>query len=177
VDPDTGPGDVRPRHLERPPGERYRTTARIVRERPDLLRATALGAVVGLVVALAAALLRSVLDLTAGLVALAVAGGWAVGAAVRRGAWAGAPHRASAAPEGLGLILGALTWVAALVLAWVVAMSILSASERTLLERLTGTPFLDWLSPQLGVADVLGLLLAAVLGWFGARSAASPDAL
>lgn len=171
VDPATGPGDVRPRHLERPPGERYRATAPVIRERPDRARALILGVLVGIVVAIAAALLRSILDLTAGLLALAVAGGWAVGAAVRRGAWAGLPHRASAVPEVLGWLLGALTWVAALVLSWLVAMAILPASDRTYLERLAGTPFLDWLAPQLGLADVLGLVLAALLGWIGARSA------
>ncbi len=176
MDPDTGPGDVRPRRLERPPGERYGTSATSLRERPDLVRALALGVAVGLLMALAAALLRSVLDLTAGLVAVAIAGGWLVGAAVRRGAWAGLPHRPSAAPETMGLILGVFTWVAALVLAWVVAMAILPGSERTLTERLAGTPFLDWLTPQLGLADVLGLVLAGLFGWIGARSAATARA-
>jgi len=176
VDPAAGPGDVRPRHLERPPAERYRSSVPVIRERPDLGRAIALGALVGLLVALAAALLRSILDLTAGLLALAVVGGWAVGAAVRRGAWAGLPHRASATPEVLGLLLGAATWVAALVLAWVVAMAILPGSERSLPERLGATPFIDWLSPQLGLAELVGLVLAALLGWFGARSAAVPSA-
>jgi hypothetical protein len=140
-----------------------------------MVRAAILGVLVGVVVAILGGLLRSILDLTAGLLALAVAGGWAVGAAVRRGAWGGLPHRASAAPELLGMLLGALAWVAALVFAWVVAMAILPASERSLLDRLAGTPFLDWLSPQLGFADVLGLVVAALLGWFGARSAATAD--
>jgi len=54
-----------------------------------------------------------------------------------------------------------------------VAMAILPGSERSLLERLSATPFIDWLSPQLGLADLMGLVLAALLGWFGARSAAS----
>jgi hypothetical protein len=74
----------------------------------------------------------------------------------------------------MGLLLGALTWVAALVLAWVVAMAILPGSERSIVERLAGTPFLDWLSPQLGLAEPLGLVLAAFLGWVGARSPATP---
>jgi hypothetical protein len=130
-----------------------------------------LGVGVGSGVAILAALLRSVLDLTTGLIALALVGGWAVGAAVRRGAWAGMRHRRSSAPEMLGLILGALTWVAALVLAWVVAMAILPGSERTLLERLAATPLLDWLAPQAGLADLVCLGAAAILGWYGARSA------
>jgi hypothetical protein len=174
VDPDTGPGDVRPRHLGRPPGERYGTSTLPLRDQPDLPRALALGVVVGLLVALAAGLLRSVLDLTAGLVALAVVGGWLVGAAVRRGAWAGLPHRPSTALAWLGLVLGLLTWVVGLLLAWVVAMAILPGSERSLVERLTGTPFLDWLMPQLGLADVLGLVLAGLFGWIGSRSAPRP---
>lgn len=126
-----------------------------------------------LLVAIAGGLLRSVLDVTVGLLALAVAGGWVVGAAVRRGAWGGLAHRASVAPEVLGLVLGAVTWVLVLVVAWVVAMAILPGSERTLLDRLAATPLLDWLAPQLGPADVLSLVLAAGLGWFGARSSAS----
>jgi hypothetical protein len=174
MDPATGPGDVRPRHLERPPSDRYLAGAQVIRERPDTARALVLGATVGILVAVAGGLFRSILDLTGGLVALAVAGGWGVGAAVRRGAWAGLPHRRSAVPGSLGLMLGALTWVAALVVAWIVAMAILPGSERTLLERLAATPFLDWLAPQLGLADVLGLVLAASFGWFGARSAAAP---
>jgi hypothetical protein len=133
-----------------------------------------LGVCVGLAVAVAAGLLRSILDVTTGLIALAVVGGWGVGAAVRRGAWAGMPHRSSSAPEVLGLLLGAATWVAALVLAWVVAMAILPGSERTLLERLAATPLLEWLEPQAGLADVLGLGITALLAWYGARSAGTP---
>jgi hypothetical protein len=131
---------------------------------------------VGLVVAVVAALLRSILDVTVGLLALAMVGGWVVGAAVRRGAWGGEPHRASSAPELLGLALGALTWVVALVLAWVVALAILPGSERSLPERLSATPLLDWLTPQVPLVDLACLLLAAVLGWAGARSRATTSA-
>lgn len=123
------------------------------------------------VVAIVAALLRSILDVTVGLLGIAVVGGWSVGAVVRWGAWRGMAHRASSAPGILGLLLGGGAWVAAAVLAWVVAMAILPGSERTLVERLVGTPFVDWLGPQLGLADMLCLVLAALLGWLGARSA------
>lgn len=173
VDPAIGPGDVRPRHLERPPGDRLREPAPPVRARPDLVRGLALGAAMGILVALGAGLLRSVLDVTLGLLAVAAAGGWAVGAAVRRGAWAGMAHRASTAPEVLGLLLGACTWVVAMLMAWLVAMAILPGSARSLIDRLASTPFLDWLGPQLGVADLVCLLLASLLGWAGARSAAT----
>ncbi|MFN8519249.1 MAG: hypothetical protein U0667_07655 [Chloroflexota bacterium] len=173
MDPAIGPGDVRPRHLERPPGERYRAPSVPVREHPDLARGLLLGVVVALVVALVAGLLRSILDVTLGLVVVAGAGGWLVGAAVRRGAWSGLAHRPSPTPEVLGLSLGAAAWVAALVSSWLVAMAILPGSARSFPDRLAATPFLDWLGPQVGLLDLLCLVLAAVLGWMGARSAAT----
>ena len=175
MDPSAGPGDVRPRHLERPPGERLASPPTRVRERPDLGRALLLGAGAGAGIALAAALLRSILDVTTGLLALAVAGGWLVGAAVRQGAWGGEAHRGSAAPELMGAVLGALTWIVGLVLAWVVALAILPGSERSLAERLAATPFLDWLGPQVGLADLLALLLVTMLGWVAARSTPVPS--
>jgi hypothetical protein len=138
-------------------------------------RAVALGLLVALVVALLCALLRGILDLSGGIIAVAVAGGWAIGAAVQRGAWGGQPHRASSAPVVVGALLGGLCWLAGLVGAWLVAMAILPGSSRSLPDRLAGTPFLGWVEPQLGVADVLSLLLFVALGWFGARSVATRD--
>ena len=173
MDPSAGPGDVRPRHLERPPGERYDTAPPRIRDRPDLARGLLLGAGAGAGVAVAAALLRSILDVTTGLLAVAVAGGWLVGVAVRHGAWGGDPHRASAAPEVMGAALGAGAWIVGLVLAWVVALAILPGSERSLPDRLSAMPFLDWLGPQVGLADLLSLILAAASGWLGARSVAA----
>ena len=59
--------------------------------------------------------------------------------------------------------------------AWLVAMTILPGSSRTFTERLAATPFLDWLSPQVGIADLLSLLLFVVFGAIGARSASTRD--
>ncbi len=138
-----------------------------------MLRAIGLGAAVLLVVAGVYALLRGVLDLTTGTVAIAAAGGWAIGAAVRAGAWGGEAHRASRWPVVAAMSLGAVCWVACLVGAWLVAMAILPGSSRTFLERLAGIQFLDWLTPQLGLADVLDLVLLVMLAWIGSRSAAT----
>jgi hypothetical protein len=170
----TQPGDVRPPLLAQPPGDRYRTAAPVVvLERPRMARATGLGLLMVLVVALVCAVLRGVLDLSGGIIAVAVAGGWAIGAAVRQGAWGGQPHRASSAPVAVGALLGGVCWLAGLIGAWLVAMAILPGSSRSFPDRLTGTPFLDWMGPQLGVADLLSLVLFVALGWFGARSAAT----
>lgn len=119
------------------------------------------------------ALLRGILDLTSGIIAVAVGGGWLIGAAVRQGAWGGRPHRPSSAPTVTGAALGALCWLATLAGAWLVSMAILPASSRSFLDRLLATPFLDWLAPQVGLADVLALLLFIGFGWFGARSSST----
>ncbi|MCY7419575.1 MAG: hypothetical protein LH650_14010 [Chloroflexi bacterium] len=170
----TQPGDVRPSLLAKPPGDRYRAVAPVaVLERPRMARAVGLGVSVVLVLALLCALLRRVLDLSGGIIAVAVGGGWAIGAAVRRGAWGGQPHRASSSPVLLGALLGGVCWLAGLTGAWLVAMAILPGSSRSFPDRLTGTPFLDWMGPQLGVADLLSLVLFVALGWFGARSVAT----
>jgi hypothetical protein len=144
-------------------------------ERPRLIRGVGLGLLAALAVAAVGAALRGILDLSAGIIAVAVAGGWFIGAATRHGAWDGQPHRPSAAPTVAGAALGAVCWAAGLVGAWLVAMAILPGSSRTFTERLAATPFLDWLSPQVGIADVLSLLLLVVFGATGTRSAATRD--
>ena len=140
-----------------------------------MLRAIGMGTVVLLVVALVYASLRGILDLTTGTIAVATAGGWAIGAAVRAGAWGGEAHRPSRRPVVAAMSLGAACWLACLVGAWLVAMAILPGSSRTFLERLAGTQFLDWLTPQLGLADLLDLVLFVTLAWVGSRSAATID--
>jgi len=140
-----------------------------------MARGVALGLVATVIVAVLSAVLRGILDLSGGIIAIAVTGGWVIGAAVRQGAWTGEPHRASTAPVLWGAVLGACCWAAGLVGAWLVAMAILPGSSRTLPDRLAATPFLDWLTPQLGLADLLSLLLFVGFGWFGARSPATRD--
>lgn len=167
------PGDARPPALAQAPGERYRPRSSVPAplERPGLVRGIGLGLLAGLAVAAVSALLRSILDYGVGLLVVAGAGGWLVGAAIRFGAWSGRPHRASRTPELLAALLGLFTWVAGLLGAWLVAMAILPGSSRTFLDRVADTPFLDWVAPQLGVLNVVELLLLVGLAWYGARSA------
>jgi hypothetical protein len=49
------------------------------------------------------------------------------------------------------------------------AMALLQASTRTFLERLSSTPFVDWLSPQFGWLETAGLVLYIVAALYGAR--------
>ncbi len=79
----------------------------------------------------------------------------------------GADHRRSA-PWGRSA-----GWPASSARGWS-AMAILPASSRSLPDRLAATPFLDWLGPQLGLADVLSLLLFAGFGWLRRPLAGDP---
>jgi hypothetical protein len=109
--------------------------------------------------ALAWALLKGILDFGPGLLGVAVVGGWAIGALL----W-----QVRATPLLAGAI-AALAWLLGLVLTWLIAMAILPGSSRTFLERVEGTPFLDWLSPQFGLLEMAGLVLYVLAALYGAR--------
>lgn len=118
-------------------------------------RAVIVALAAALVAASVWALLRSVLDISIGSFVVAALGGWAIGASFRRSV------TSAAAP--LAAVLAAVGWLTSLLLAWLVAMAVLPESTRTLAERLTATPFLDWLLPQLGIVEV-----GALVAWVGA---------
>jgi hypothetical protein len=114
---------------------------------------------IGLLAAVAWALLKGILELGFGLLAVAVLGGWGIGFLLRQ---------VRASPL-LAVALGTLTWVSALVLSWLLAMAILPGSSRTFIERVEGTPFLDWLSPQFGLIEILSLAMFSGAAAYGAR--------
>lgn len=109
--------------------------------------------------ALAWALLKGILEFGPGLLGVAVVGGWAIGALL----W-----QVRATPLLAGAI-AALAWLLGLVLTWLIAMAILPGSSRTFIERVEGTPFLDWLSPQFGLLEMAGLVLYVLAALYGAR--------
>ena len=171
--PPTPTGEAIPaeRRLARPPGDRFRSaTPPPIVERPDLVRATLLGAAGGLAYVVPAALLLAILSITAGLVAVAVLGGWLIGYGVRTGAWRGRAHRPSKAPLALAAGLGAAAWLAGLVLAWLVSMAILPASTKGFLDRLGANPFPDWIAPQLSLLDYLVLAVMVAVAWLAAHT-------
>ena len=113
---------------------------------------------VGLAAAVAWALLKGVLEFP-GVLAVAVVAGWAIGAVL----W-----QVRATPL-LAALIAAVTWLAGLLLTWLVALAILPGSSRTFLERVEATPFLEWQAPQFGVIEVVGLVLYLVAALYGAR--------
>ncbi len=150
------------------PGERRPTTATPATTRtgsgwarlvPRSTRAAILEALaVGLLAAVAWALIKGILEFP-GVLAVAVVAGWAIGALL----WQVRAHPALAA------LIAVAAWLLGLVLTWLVAMAILPGSSRTFLERVQGTPFLEWLAPQFGAIEVLGLVLYVLAALYGAR--------
>lgn len=112
--------------------------------------------------ALAWAVLRGVLELGPTALAVAAVGGWGIGAALRE----------AHAPAVLAALVALGAWLLGLVLSWLLAMALLPGSSRTLLERITRTPFLDWIAPQLGILEVAGLLIFVIVAAWTARPAA-----
>lgn len=116
--------------------------------------------VVAIVVAASAwAFFRGILELSVGLLVVAGLGGWAIGVLVR----------SRDAHPLLAVALAAIAWLLGLVLSWLLALAILPGSSRTFFERVQATPFLDWMSPQFGFVEVLGLIVYVSLAGYVAR--------
>ena len=119
---------------------------------------------IGLLAAACWAVLRGILELGATSLLVAGLGGWTIGLTLRQ----------ARLPALLAAAMGVATWVVGLVLTWLLAMALLPGSSRTFFERLEGTPFVDWASPQLGLLELAALLLYAVAAGYTARASARP---
>jgi hypothetical protein len=156
----THPGEQRPVGGASPTPASSRREGTLERLRPRSTGAAVVEALlIAVLVALAWGLLKGILEIGIGLLPLAVLGGWLIGAVLRptpRAPW-------------LAVAVAALAWLAGLLFTWLIAMALLPASSRTFLERLQGTPFTDWLSPQFGLVEVAALLLYMAAAAYGAR--------
>lgn len=159
------PGDRRPAGATGPAngssGRHFRRTLPV-----SLVTATLLALTVAVLAAVAWALLRGILELGPGLLALAALAGWGIGKLIGVAGGRGS----------LAVGIAALAWVLGLMGTWLVSMAILQGSSRTFLERLEATPFLDWMSPQLGLLELVGLLLFVAGAAYGARRPRQPQA-
>jgi len=165
------PGEVRPEAtLDRSPAERYRTrTATTVPAPLDRFRAVAAGAVASAVVALVMGMLSAIFDVELGSLAVAAVGGWAIGIAVVWGAVGFGDGRRPASLGMLAATLGALTWLAASLVDYLVSLAILPGSTRPFGERIAAQPFIDYLGQQLSVVDALQIALLVIVAWRSAR--------
>jgi hypothetical protein len=165
------PGEVRPRTLERPPGDRYLLpdAGDPPAAHPDMVRAAVFGAAAALLVAVLAAAFNAGLDFLVGVTVVAALGGWLIGRAVRHGAWSGRAHISSPAPLVLAVLLALAAWLVGEIGAYLLSLATLPDSVRTLPERMADLPFLDWLSPQFGPFEIVSLFLLGGLAWFSSR--------
>jgi hypothetical protein len=158
----TEPGEQRA-PTDRPPTTATRPPTGLGRLRPRTnAQALAEALLVALVSAVAWAFVKGILEFP-GVLAVAVVGGWAIGALL----WSVRAHPALAATIAL------MAWVLGLVLTWLTAMAILPDSSRSFFERVEHTPLLEWLSPQFGVIEVLGLVFYMLAALYGARPRAA----
>jgi hypothetical protein len=154
---------------QRPPSSSPSPPATRRSEGPDRLRpgsvpvALAEAAAVALVSAAAWAFVKGVLEFP-GALAIAVIGGWLIGEVL----WSVRLHPLVAA------VIASLAWAVGLVLTWMIAMALLQESTRSFLERLQGTPFLEWLGPQFGWLEIAGLVLYVGGALLGARTRSAP---
>ena len=154
----TEPGERRPPASTPAPAVSRRPSG------PDRLRPRSLPVALvqaGLVASVAAlvwAFFKGVLEFP-GALGVAVVGGWLIGEVL----WSVRANPLLAA------VMAGLAWVLGLVLAWLTALALLPESSRSFLERVQGTPFLEWLSPQFGWLELAGLVLYVVAALFGAR--------
>lgn len=120
---------------------------------------------VGLLAAAAWAVLRGILELSVGLLVVSGFGGWGIGVSLRgwrAGRWV--------APT-----LGGAAWVSSLLLTWLVTRVTLP-SDRTLIDRLAQTSFLDFTAQQFGLLEAASLALFAGLAWMAVeRAPKAPD--
>lgn len=151
------PGERRPANTITPPVRPPRGWERLRPRSPAAAVVEAL--LVGLLTAVVWALLKGLLEFP-GVLAVALIGGWAIGVLM----W-----QVRARPV-LAAALATLAWLIGLLLTWLVAMATLPGSSRTFLERVEGTPFLDWLTPQLGPLEVFSLVLYVLAALYGARA-------
>ena len=151
------PGDRRPAsEPSRPSPVRAGAAARLYPRSMAMAVTEAL--LVALLAALAWALLKGILELGVGLLVVSALGGWSIGAVLRQ---------VRPVPL-LAAAIAALAWLGGLLLSWLLAMAILPGSSRTFLERIEGTPFIDWIWPQFGLLEIAGLVLFAVAAAYAA---------
>lgn len=140
--------------------------------RPRTLgRRGAIGAFdLGVLAAAGVSLVYGVLDyplgLTWGLIAVGVVGGWVIGGAVARGAWQREPHLPDRRVRLWAAVLGALSWLGGLFVAYVASGLFFPAATTPLTERIS---FADYILGTFDIAHGAAALVLIFVSWRSAR--------
>jgi hypothetical protein len=160
--------------LDRPPGERYQPRPVAASDgtpvgSPRLAWAALSGLAVALATVSGFAAVATIFDVGPGLLAVCAVGGWLLGRAVRYGAWSGGTHSGTASVPGLAVAVALLTWLAAEVGTYLLALAARPDSVLSMGDRIAQSPFLEWLGPQFGPVEILELFLLIGIAGFAAR--------
>ena len=127
-----------------------------------------LGALAAIAVAVVYGLLWTVIQLHLGLIAVAVMGGWLIGGAVARGAWAKERHFADRRLRAMAAVFGGLAWLGGAAVGYLLGQVLLPQATTSVSERLSFAGFADYL---VGVYDLVHGIALATLVYFSWRSA------
>ena len=120
-------------------------------------------------VALLYGVLADPVGLSWGLIIVGLVAGAVIGAAVARGAWNGRFHLIVPRIRWLAVLVAALTWVAAVAVAYVASQVFYQAATTPLGNRLSLSGFVEYLGGATLSPNVLGLAAMAFTAWRGAR--------
>ncbi len=136
---------------------------------PRVARAAGFGLAVGAPVALVYGLLADPVGLSWGLIIVGLVAGALIGAAIARGAWDGLFHLVVPRIRWLAVLAAMLTWMAAVVVAYLGSQVFYQGATSPLGDRLSVSGFLDYLGGGAFSPTILGLAGMAITAWRGAR--------
>ena len=140
-------------------------------EIPRAIYGYLLGAIAALATAFVYAFAAEILNFTFGLLFVALFGGWAIGTLVGHGAWAGRPHVEVRSVQIGAAIIGALAWLLALILAYVVSQAVLPSAATPFMDRVSLSGFVDYFAGMFDFVQVIHLVALANVAFLAWRSA------
>jgi len=137
----------------------------------SITRGLLYGVLLAIGTALVYAAFAEILGFTLGLLVVGFCGGWLIGNGIAYGTWTAREHTTIKALQWTALALAVLTWIGALLLAFVISQALLPQATTPLGDRLTLGGFVDYF---MGLdierfIHVISLALMALMAWRGAR--------
>jgi hypothetical protein len=137
-------------------------------------RSTVRGIVFGVLAAIAVALAYGVLsepfEFSLGLLVVGFAGGWLIGNSIAYGAYAGGEHDPYPPLQWAAVVISAVAWVGALVIAYVITQLLLPQASTPLTTRLSLQGFLDYFV-GLDLTRFIHLIALALMTFMAHRGA------
>jgi len=127
------------------------------------------GVAAGVPIAFLYGVLADPFGLSWGLIVIGLIGGWLIGNAMAYGAWEGREHAPIPALRWTAIVVAAVAWFAASVVAYVGSQFFYQAATTPLMDRISVGGFIDYFQGTLISPTLLGLAAMAFMAWRGAR--------